>query len=56
MSLSSIESKEELLDLKEVDRLSYIIWSIDYECSAVPIRYLKMLPNNEVWINGHPCF
>jgi radial spoke head protein 9 len=42
-----------LKNLTESDRLSYVIRSIDYECSVVPEGAFKMLPVNEMRRNDN---
>jgi radial spoke head protein 9 len=37
-----------LKNLTESDRLSFIVRSIDHDCSVVPLRGFKMLPINEI--------
>ena len=37
-----------LKNLTESDRLSFVVRSIDHDCSVVPLRGFKMLPINEI--------
>lgn len=51
-SLDEEEIQKRLVpELKEKDRLAYLIRAIDADCASLPVGYLKILPSNEIRIN-----
>lgn len=47
-SLSEPEVVEEKINLTELDRLSYVVQSIEIDCAVVPVGSLKLTPTHEI--------
>jgi len=50
---SEEEQQEQLKDFTELDRLVYVVRSIEHECQTVPVGAVKLLPNHELRRNRH---
>lgn len=49
--LEALKNTPKITKMKEVDRLAYVVRSIEIDCASLPVGSLKLLPNHELRYN-----